>query len=64
MAVVTLWDNLEDKVRAQGVRVEERLRLLAVLRDAGAGDDAVSRKGTELLQAIKDAANRVKGDIG
>jgi len=64
MAVVPLWDDLEDKVRTQGVRIDERLRLLAVLRDAGVGDDAVSREGTELLQAIKDAANRVKSDIG
>lgn len=61
---MALWDDLEAKVRAQGVRVDERLRLLAVLRDAGAGEDAVSREGTVLLQAIKDAANRVKDDIG
>jgi len=64
MAVVTLWDDLEDKVRAQGVRVEERLRLLAMLRDAGTGEDVIGCEGTALLQAIQDAANRVKSDIG
>ena len=61
---MTLWDDLEAKIRARAVRVDERLRLLATLRDAGAGGDVVSREGTALLQAIKDVANRVKGDIG
>lgn len=61
---MTLWDNLETKVRLQGVRVDERLRLLALLREAETGEDAVGRESTELLQAIKDAASRVKSDIG
>ena len=61
---MSLWDDLEVKVRAQGVRVDERLRLLAMLRDAGAGDDAVSRESTALLQAIKGATQRVKDDSG
>jgi hypothetical protein len=61
---MALWEDLEVKVRAQGVRVDERLRLLAMLRDADAGEDAVSCEGTALLQAIKNVANRVKDDIG
>ena len=61
---MTLWDDLEVKVREQGVRVDERLRLLAMLRDADTEEDAVNRESTAMMQSIKDAANRVKGDIG
>ena len=64
IAVMTLWDDLEGRIRAQGVRVDERLRLLAMLRDAGAEEDPVGREANALLQAIKDAATRVKSDIG
>ena len=61
---MALWDDLEAKVRAQGVRVDERLCLLAVLREAEPGEDAISHEGTALKQAIKDAVIRVKDDIG
>jgi len=61
---MALWDDLEARVREQGVRVDERLRLLTMLRDAETGEDAVGRENVALLQAIQDAANRVKSEIG
>ena len=61
---MALWDDLEAQVRSQGVRVDERLRLLAMLRTADVGEDPINHECTAVKQAIKDAVIRVKDDIG
>ncbi len=50
-----LWEDLERRIREQGVRVDERLELLRVLR---AGDALDTRRG-DLRRAVEQAAKRL-----
>ena len=50
-----LWKDLECRIRDRGVRVDERLALLVVLR---AGQGLAARRH-ELRQAVERAARRL-----
>lgn len=50
-----LWEDLERRIRERGVRVDERLELLRVLR---AGDALDTRRG-DLRRAVEQAAKRL-----
>ena len=50
-----LWNDLEQRIRDRGVRVDERLALLHALR---AGEDLGPRR-EGLHRAVRDAARRL-----
>lgn len=50
-----LWEDLERRIRERGVRVDERLELLRVLR---AGDALDTQRG-DLRRAVEQAAKRL-----
>ena len=50
-----LWNDLEQRVRERGVRVDERLEVLRMLR---AGEDLASRREA-LRRAVREAARRL-----
>ena len=50
-----LWEDLEQRVRERGVRVDERLALLQMLR---AGEDLAPRREA-LRRAVREAARRL-----
>jgi len=59
------WDEFERRIRERGVRVEQRLALLAMLREAEArgetGDDpSIARRRAELLARIGELAGKIK----
>jgi len=63
--VVNQWEEFEKRIRDRGVRVEERLRLLGLLREAAESQDASSKKAIvvqrkELLDAVGAAAQKIK----
>lgn len=55
----TAWDEIERRIRARGVRVEERLALLALLRDPHARErlDALRER---LRHDLEDALEGVR----
>ena len=57
---MNLWSELEQRVRAHGVRVEERLALLAELKaDHDTDGTSVAERKDQLLSQIEDAARGV-----
>jgi hypothetical protein len=50
-----LWEDLEQRIRERGVRVDERLALLGTLQ---AGEDLASRREA-LRRAVRAAADRL-----
>jgi len=56
---MTVNDELIDKVRARGVRVEERLALLREMREEG-GPERIARRLQELEHRIRTETERVK----
>jgi hypothetical protein len=57
--VSTAWDEIERRIRARGVRVEERLALLALLRDPRASERLEGRREA-LRKAVEDAVEAVR----
>jgi hypothetical protein len=55
---MSVENELADKVRANGVRVEERLELLRVMGTDGGSDD-VAKRIAELEQRIRKATKRL-----
>jgi uncharacterized protein Yka (UPF0111/DUF47 family) len=56
-----LWSVLEERISQHGVRVEERLRLLAQLRsDHETGESSVAARKEELVRNVEAAADRLK----
>lgn len=60
---MTILDDLERRIRERKVRVEERLELLRVLQEPGA-EDKLAAKQAKLLDAVRRAANKLKGTAG
>ena len=59
---MSIEEELSDKVRAGGVRVEARLQLLRELQAEG-GSEQVARRIAELDRRIRKAASRVREDL-
>lgn len=55
------WDEMERRIRARGVRVDERLALLALL---GKPEPAVrlAAENARLRQAVEDAVSAVRAE--
>ncbi|HEV8112271.1 MAG TPA: hypothetical protein VGR31_05810 [Planctomycetota bacterium] len=60
---MTSLDDLEKKLRERKVRVDERLEILRLLGEADV-DAKLKAKQDELLRAVRDASNRLKGTAG
>ena len=56
-------EDLEKKLRARGVRVEERLELLRLLAETDA-EARLSARQEELVAAVRAAASKLKGTAG
>jgi len=56
-------DDLEKKLRDRKVRVDERLEILRLLAEPDA-DVTLRAKQDELLRAVREASNRLKGTAG
>jgi hypothetical protein len=54
------WDELERRVRERGVRVEQRLALVALLRDEGRTAERLAARRQALLAAVAKAAADVR----
>ena len=55
-----LWSELQQRIKAHGVRVEERLALLAELKaDHDTDGTSVGQRKDQLLSQIEDAARAV-----
>lgn len=55
---MSIENELADKLRASGVRVEERLELLRVM-STESGTDAIAKRIAELDRRIRQATKRV-----
>ena len=56
-----LWSVLEERIEKHGVRVEERLELLAGLKaDHETGGSSVAERKETLVLRVEDAAARLK----
>jgi len=56
-----LWSMLEERIRQHGVRVEERLELLAGLKaDHETGGATISKRKEKLVLRVDDTAARLK----
>ena len=53
------WDELERRIRARGVRVEERLALLAILRAEDA-DARLAERHARISRELADAHEAVR----
>lgn len=60
---MTSHSDLESKIRARGVRVDERLELERVLAESDAAAKLEARQ-EELLAAVRAAASKLKGTAG
>jgi len=56
-----LWEDLERRIRERGVRIDERLALLALLRSGE--EDALTARRSVLLDATRKAARRVRDEM-
>jgi hypothetical protein len=60
---VSSFEDLEKKVRERKVRVEERSEMLRLLSESDA-EAKLRSKQDELLRAVREASNRLKGSAG
>lgn len=60
---MTSIEDIERRVRERGVRVDERLALLRVLKSASA-EEKLEEKSESLVEAVRKAASRLKGSVG
>ena len=60
---MTSLEDLERRIRERGVRVDERLALLAILAQADA-ETKLRAMQEELLAAVRANANKLKGTAG
>ena len=59
-----LWSMIEERIRQHGVRVEERLELLAGLKaDHETGGATISERKEMLVLRVDDAAAHLKGAL-
>ena len=55
-----LWTVLEERIRQHGVRVDERVELLAALKaDHESGMASVAERKEALVQRVEDQATRL-----
>lgn len=54
------WDELERRVRERGVRVEQRLALIALLRDEVRTSEGLATRRQALLSAVTRAVADVR----
>ena len=59
-ALMNAWDELERRVRERGVRVEQRLALIALLRDEARTSEALAARRQALLAAVTRTAAAVR----
>jgi len=57
-----LQEDLEERIRARGVRVDERLALLRSLEETE-GPDEIRRRIESLKQRTEAAASKVRGAL-
>jgi hypothetical protein len=62
------WEEFERRIRERGVRVEQRLGLLAKLREADAGGESretpsIAERRKALLDAVGELAQKIKGAL-
>lgn len=62
------WEEFERRVRARGVRVEQRLALLALLREpetrgGPAGEPSIARRREALLSQVGELARKIKESL-
>ncbi|HTF86947.1 MAG TPA: hypothetical protein VK843_00965 [Planctomycetota bacterium] len=60
---MTSLEDLEQRIRERGVRVEERIALLRVLEQTDAEAQLAARR-EELLASVRKAADKLKGTAG
>jgi len=60
---MTSIEDIERRIRERGVRMDERLALLRVLKSANA-EEKLEEKHESLLEAVRKAASRLKGSVG
>ena len=53
------YEDLEEKVKARGVRIEERLEILRTLQKSGSGEELATLVD-EHERAIENAAKKVR----
>lgn len=58
--LMNAWDELERRVRERGVRVEQRLALIALLRDEAHTSERFAARRQALLLAVTRAAADVR----
>lgn len=59
-----LWSVLEERIKQHGVRVDERVELLAGLKaDHETGAASVAERKETLVHRVDDAAARLKGTL-
>jgi len=58
----TLQEDLEERIRSRGVRVDERLALLRTLEEPE-GADEIRRRIESLKQRMEAAASKVRGAL-
>lgn len=54
------WDELERRVRERGVRVEQRLALIALLRDEARTSEQLAARRQALVAAVARAVADVR----
>ena len=60
--IMDLWSVLKERIKQHGVRVNERLELLAGLKaDHETGGASVTERKETLVIRVEDAAARLKG---
>ena len=57
------WDELERRVRERGVRVEQRLALIALLRDDHPAEARTSERLAARRHALLSAVTRAAADV-
>lgn len=60
---MNIQDELAEKVRASGVRVDARLRLLAELGASDRGHRQIADRIAELAVRIREASDRLREDL-
>jgi hypothetical protein len=58
--IVSLWDELANKIEARGIRVQERLELLRLLRGDAPDRESLADRRERLLGDVKEAARRIE----
>ena len=58
------WEELEKQIRERGVRVEQRIELLNLLKSGEEGERSISDKKDNLLERIRLSGAELRRSIG